>query len=178
MINKYIELAKQSIKDKFAGKETKILLEKEIKEKRGVFVTLTKDNEIRGSIGFPYPTLPLGEAIIKAAKNAAFSDPKFPPLNEKELPEIRIELSILDLPKKIEVEPEKRTNEIKIGEHGLICDYQGFGSLLLPQFATEHNFDPEQFLRALCEKAGIPLDTWKQKDFKLWKFQTEVIKEE
>jgi uncharacterized protein (TIGR00296 family) len=47
-------------------------------EKRGVFVTITKNSSLRGCIGFPYPVMPLGEAIVHAAGAAALEDPRFP----------------------------------------------------------------------------------------------------
>jgi len=168
-----IKLARDSIKSEFNKKKVNIPANKILKEKRGIFVTLTKHGELRGCIGFPYPTLPLGEAIMQAAKSAAFSDPRFPPLNEKELPEIKIEISILSLPEKIQAKPEN----IIIGKDGLMCEYSGFGGLLLPQVATEHKMNSEQFLRALCEKAGLHLNTWQEQGFKLWKFHAEIIKE-
>ena len=102
----YIKLAKDAIASWFSGKKIKLSEAKELKEKRGCFVTLTKNAELRGCIGFPYPYLPLGEAIAQASKSAAFSDPRFPPLSEKEFPEIKIEISILTLPEKIEAKPE------------------------------------------------------------------------
>jgi uncharacterized protein (TIGR00296 family) len=51
-------------------------------EKRGVFVTLTKNGSLRGCIGFPYPVMPLGDAIVHAAGAAALEDPRFPPLTK------------------------------------------------------------------------------------------------
>ncbi|NLH26405.1 MAG: TIGR00296 family protein, partial [Methanomicrobiales archaeon] len=62
-------------------------------EKRGVFVTLTENGELRGCIGFPYPTYPLGEAIREAAVSAALQDPRFPPVRASELPCIRVEVT-------------------------------------------------------------------------------------
>ena len=178
VVNKFIKLAKQAIGDEFSGKETRSHVSVEFKEKRGVFVTLTKNKELRGCIGFPYPILPLGEAIIKAARSAAFSDPRFAPLSEKELGGIKVEISVLTVPEKVEAVTEQLIENIKVGKDGLICEYQGFSGLLLPQVATEQGWNAEQFLRALCGKAGIPLDSWKEKDFKLLKFQAEIVKEE
>jgi len=166
-----IKLAKQSIKDEFNNKETKI--PSGLSEKRGCFVTLYKHKELRGCIGFPYPFLPLGEAVIKAARSAAFSDPRFPPLGEKEVPEIKIEISVLSVPERVEALPDN----INIGKDGLMCEYEGFGGLLLPQVAAEYKWNAEEFLRQLCGKAGLPLDSWKEKGFKLWKFQAEILKE-
>lgn len=168
-----IKLARQSIESEFSGKKVRVPGNKELQEKRGCFVTLTKQGDLRGCIGFPYPSLPLGEAIVEAAKSAAFSDPRFPQLSKKELPETKVEISILSLPEKIEPRPEN----IKIGKDGLICLYEGFSGLLLPQVAVEYKWNPEQFLRQLCSKAGLHLDTWKEPGFKLWKFSAEIIKE-
>ena len=169
-----IKLARQSIKEEFSGKKIKVPEDKELKEKRGCFVTLTKHSKLRGCIGFPYPFLHLGEAIVQAARAAAFSDPRFPPLSEKEFLEIKIEISILTLPEKIEADP----SNIEVGKDGLMCEYEGFGGLLLPGVAVEYKWGPEQFLRAVCEKASLPLDSWREKGFKLWKFQAKIIKED
>ncbi len=169
-----IKLAKEAIASGFSGEKISIPEHKELKEKRGCFVTLTKHGELRGCIGFPYPTQSLGEAVVLAAKSAAFSDPRFPPLSRKELIEVKVEISVLTKPEKIEAKPEN----ITIGKDGLMCEYEGFGGLLLPQVAVEHKMDSEQFLRALCGKAGLPLNSWRKKGFKLWKFQARIIKEE
>ncbi len=171
---KIIKLAKEAIASEFSGKKIRAPEDKELKEKRGCFVTLTKNGELRGCIGFPYPTQPLGDAIILASKSAAFSDPRFPPLGEKEFIEVKVEISVLSMPKKVEAKPEN----ITIGKDGLMCEYEGSGGLLLPQVAIEHKMNAEQFLRALCQKAGLPLDTWKKSGFELWKFQAKIINEE
>ncbi len=170
----FIKLAKEAIAAEFSGKKIRTPGYKELKEKRGVFVTLTRNGELRGCIGFPYPSMPLGKAIILAAKSAAFGDPRFPPLSEKEFIEVKIEISILSVPE----QTESRLENIRIGRDGLMCEYEGLGGLLLPQVAVEHKLNEEQFLRALCEKAGLPLDSWKDSKFKLWKFQAKIIKEE
>lgn len=171
---KVITLAKEAIATEFSGKKMRLPDDKAFQEKRGVFVTLTKDGQLRGCIGFPYPTKPLGEAIFLAARSAAFSDPRFPPLNEKEFIEVKVEVSILSVPKETRPIPEN----IEIGKDGLMCEYEGLGGLLLPQVAVEHKLNAEKFLRALCEKAGLPLDAWKEPGFKLWKFQAKILKEE
>lgn len=57
-----------------------IELPKIFNEERGVFVTLTDGGELRGCIGFPYPTAPLGEALREAAVAAAIHDPRFYPV--------------------------------------------------------------------------------------------------
>ncbi len=168
-----IKLAKEAISSEFSGKKIRIPPYKELKEKRGCFVTLTKHGELRGCIGFPYPSIPLGEAIVQAARSAAFSDPRFPPVTEKELPNIKVEISILSVPEEVKPDPVN----IEIGKDGIMCEYEGFSGLLLPQVAIEYKMNAEEFLRALCQKAGLPLDSWKEPGFKLWKFQAKIFKE-
>jgi len=59
-----------------------------------------------------------------------------------------------------------------------MCEYMGYGGLLLPQVATENKMNAEQFLSAVCEKAGLPSDCWKKSGFRLWKFHAKIINEE
>ena len=62
---------------------------------RGVFVTLTRNGELRGCIGFIEPVLPLGQAVIRTAVYAATEDPRFPRVAAAELGDIRFEISVL-----------------------------------------------------------------------------------
>ena len=83
---KLLILAKDAIKAHFNRKE--ITVPSELREKysenQGVFVTLMKDFDLRGCIGFPEPIMPLVEGIIKAAQSAGFEDPRFPPIEKSE----------------------------------------------------------------------------------------------
>lgn len=132
-------------------------------EKRGVFVTLNKKTpakELRGCIGRPYPSLPLGEAIIASALNAALEDPRFYPVEKKELDEIIIEVTILSVPEPIKAKPRDIPEKIKIGQHGLIVISGASSGLLLPQVAVEHGFNSLEFLSHTCMKAGLMPDAW------------------
>ncbi len=144
----------------------------EMEEKRGVFVTLRK-NGLRGCIGFPLPVMSLGDAVIEAARSAA-NDPRFPPLQESELDEVEIEVSVLTVPEKLE---EPGPEKVEVGKDGLIIDYKGRRGLLLPQVAPEHGMDSEEFLNAVCEKAGLPPGTWKRERAVVKTFQAEVFSE-
>lgn len=166
-----IKLARQAIEEDFSGKKPEIPGEKQFRQLRGVFVTLTKNKELRGCIGFPEAIMPLNEATIKAAKSAAFSDPRFSQLQENELKDIKIEISILTPKSKC------KPSEVKIGEDGLICNYVGLSGLLLPQVAVEHKMSRLEFLECVCQKAGLPGDTWQKPSFQLWKFQAQIFHE-
>lgn len=161
----------------------KVEVSKEIKEKfsekTGVFVSLYKDHELRGCIGYTEPIFPLWQATIKAALGAAFEDPRFPKLERNEIDKIRIELSVLTQPELIEVkDPNKYLDDIEIGKHGLIIEYSYYKGLLLPQVATEYNWDVPTFLGSTCIKAGLPMDMWHNLKCKVYRFEAKVFKEE
>jgi AmmeMemoRadiSam system protein A len=128
-----------------------------LREKRGTFVTLWMEGELRGCIGFPYPQKPLVEAIQDAAVGAALQDSRFPMLRLEELARVYVEISVLTPPKPLD--PQK----VKIGVHGLIVRQGNRSGLLLPQVAMDYGWDREIFLDQTCVKAGLPAGAWRQK---------------
>ena len=176
---KLLRLARNSIKYHFQGKELSYAPEhREFKEEQGVFVTLTKHGDLRGCIGFPYPIKSLSDAIVEAAKAAAFQDTRFMPLQEKELPIIKIEISVLTVPQEIHIKGPDILKEIKIGEDGLIIQFSGFSGLLLPQVAKEHKWNALQFIEATCHKAGLTNNAWLNPQCHIFKFQAQIFSEE
>lgn len=151
-------------------------------ERRGVFVTLNKIREgikeLRGCIGFPYPTHPLARAVVEAAIDAATRDPRFHPVAKEELSQILFEVSVLTLPKLIEVEsPREYPSKIKIGRDGLIVERGYYRGLLLPQVPVEWNWDEEEFLCQCCMKAGLPPDYWLLEGTKIYRFSSIIAEE-
>jgi len=152
-------LARKAIKRYLeSGKLLKVKIEDEfLKEKRGAFVTLKINDQLRGCIGYSLPYEPLYETIIEVAIAAATKDHRFQPLTSAELQEITIEISVLSLPKLIE-----DVKEIKMGQHGIIISKGPHKGLLLPQVPLEYNWDLETYLRHGCLKAGLDEDKWKK----------------
>jgi hypothetical protein len=146
-------------------------------EKRGVFVTLRKNHNLRGCIGFPYPYKRLDEAIIDSAIAAATEDPRFPSVRLREMDEIIVEVTVLTPPERIKAKPEELPNHVEIGKHGLIVKRGAFSGLLLPQVATEYNFDAEEFLSQTCMKAGLPPDCWLLKDTEVFRYEGQIFEE-
>jgi AmmeMemoRadiSam system protein A len=142
------------------------------KEKSGAFVTLTIDKELRGCIGYIIAINPLFDTICEVASSAAFNDPRFMPLTREEFDRIKIEISILS-----PFELIKSYSEIEIGRHGLLLD-EGGRAVLLPQVATENNYSREQFLTALCHKAGLYGEYWKERMLRIKVFSAYVFSEE
>ncbi len=149
----------------------------------GVFVTISlleKGNkQLRGCIGYPYPTTKLAQAVIECAISAATQDPRFPPLHPEELPKTVLEVSVLTPPEPVNVEsPRDLPSKIKVGRDGLIVERGPYKGLLLPQVATEHNWDEEDFLSNCCMKAGLTPDSWLLDRTQIFSFQAIVFEEE
>jgi uncharacterized protein (TIGR00296 family) len=146
-------------------------------DKRGVFVTLTKSGQLRGCIGFPYPVMPLGDAIEDAAVAAATGDPRFPPVRKDELSSVTLEVTILTVPTPLDVEACNRPDKIEVGKHGLIIRARGTSGLLLPQVATEYCWDSPTFLDHTCIKAGLPEQSWRNQNVEVLTFEGQIFSE-
>jgi uncharacterized protein (TIGR00296 family) len=146
-------------------------------ERRGVFVTLTENGQLRGCIGLPYPIAPLADAIVEAGASAALRDPRFPPVRPAELPQLRIEVTVLTMPAPIPGPAEQRANHVEVGRHGLIVRGQGTSGLLLPQVATEYGWTPTQFLDQTCNKAGLRPGCWRAPAVEVSLFEGQIFHE-
>ncbi len=143
-----------------------------LKKKCGAFVTLHKQDNLRGCIGFIIAAKPLIETVQEAAKSSAFNDPRFPALTARELDDIKIEISVLSPLRRIE-----NTEEIQVGVHGIMLKNSFYSGLLLPQVAIDYGWDRETFLTHTCYKAGLPGDCWRSKDTELEVFSAIVFSE-
>jgi AmmeMemoRadiSam system protein A len=166
------ELARQSIAAALNGQPRPALkdLSPVLQELRGAFVTLHLRGRLRGCIGFIEAVKPLAETIQEMAAAAAFGDPRFPPLTDQEFRDIEIEISVLS--------PLHRVNnieEIQVGVHGLYLRQGPRRGLLLPQVATEYNWDRETFLQQTCIKASLPPLAWKDPRTEIYLFSAEVF---
>ena len=124
-------------------------------ENHGAFVTLRKAGRLRGCIGYVEAVKPLYQTARECAAAAALRDPRFNPVTPEELPDLRVEVSVLsplvDLP----------IDQIEIGHHGLQVSRGFQRGVLLPQVAAECKWDRRRFLEETCIKAGLPPDAWR-----------------
>jgi len=141
-----------------------------LREELGAFVTLKLGGHLRGCIGNVQGSGELYRTVWNMAQNAAFKDPRFPPLNEHEFDAIDYEISILS---PIEVCPDP--NLVEIGRHGLIMSRDGQSGLLLPQVPVEWKWDRETFLAQTCAKANLPREAWKDQTTTILWFQAVVF---
>jgi AmmeMemoRadiSam system protein B/AmmeMemoRadiSam system protein A len=141
-----------------------------LKENRGAFVTIHKKGQLRGCIGYIEGRGPLHKTIEEMAEAAAFRDPRFSAVKEKELPELDLEISVLTPLKRI-----SDVNEIQVGKHGIYIKKGWYSGLLLPQVATEYRWDRQTFLEHTCQKAGLPSNAWKEKDTEIYIFSADIF---
>lgn len=176
-----INIARTTIEHHVQKKEIpKFEFPANFKKKSGIFVTLSRypDQSLRGCIGYPEPQFPLIEALVDAARSASTRDPRFPPVNIKELEKITIEVSILTPPKLIKAEkPSDYIKHIKIGRDGLIIEKGLYRGLLLPQVPVEWKWDAREFLSQTCMKAGLLGDCWYDEETKVYKFSAIIFSE-
>jgi len=137
------------------------------------FVTLWQGEHgnLRGCRGEFTPQQPLIEAVAQMALATALDDPRFAPVTAAEVPQLRIEISVLSPLRPI------RPEEIEIGRHGLLIARGRQRGLLLPEVPVEHHMDVETFLDALCWKAGLREGDWRDPETALWAFETEAWEE-
>jgi len=135
------------------------------------FVTLTKHGRLRGCIGYTKAVAPLCKVVQECAVAAATEDPRFPPVSQPEVPELRVEISVLTPLFPI------RAEEVEVGRHGLMVTQGRMRGLLLPQVPVDQGWDRETFLDQTCAKAGLPASAWRH-GATLQGFTAEVFGEE
>jgi AmmeMemoRadiSam system protein A len=104
------------------------------------------------------------------AAAAAFEDSRFSPLTVHELKDLELEISVLTPLQRI-----KDINEIEIGKHGLYIKKGFYSGLLLPQVATEYNWDRQTFVEETCRKAGLHRNAWREKGTEVYMFSADIF---
>lgn len=144
----------------------------ELAQRRGVFVTITKKGDLRGCIGMHEADLPLCKLVPDRAVAAAFDDPRFMPLKEEELEQIRIKISVY-----LSNVYEATLDDFVMGKHGIILMKGGRGATYLPEVPLEAGWrSKEEEMASLCQKAGLPRDGWKQ-GAQIYLYETQVFDE-
>jgi AmmeMemoRadiSam system protein A len=138
----------------------------------GAFVTLHREGKLRGCIGRMSSPDPLEKTVRIMAGEAAFGDPRFPPLGKDEWPHCDIEISVLS-----PMEPCPDYRSVEVGIHGLYLTLRGRSGVLLPQVPVEQGWNREEYLDYICVKAGLPLHSFADPDAKLLTFTALVFGE-
>jgi AmmeMemoRadiSam system protein A len=138
-----------------------------LRKARPTFVTLRhrETGELRGCRGEIRARQPLIDSVIEMVVASAVGDPRFEPVRRGEVDELTISISVLS-----EMWPI-RAEEIEVGRHGLMIVRDRRAGLLLPSVPIASGWDREQFLAALCLKAGLPESAWRHSGSELLAFE-------
>jgi AmmeMemoRadiSam system protein A len=138
----------------------------------GAFVTLHKSGALRGCIGRMSSPESLEKTVRVMAAEAAFGDPRFPPLARDEWPACDIEISVLS-----PMEPCGDPRLVEVGVHGLYLTLRGRSGVLLPQVPVEQGWSREEYLDYICVKAGLPPNAFADPEARLLTFTAAVFGE-
>ena len=165
-----LDFAYDVLKGLFTGKRVDIPT---CNESFGAFVTLRKKGSLRGCIGYMEPVAPLYQMIALLVKDAAFNDFRFPPLDESEVNDVSIEISLLTPLKRI-----GSLDDFILGRDGLIMSLNGRKAVFLPEVAIETGWDKKTFLEQLSLKAGLQSSAYLDPGAEFRIFQAEVIRDD
>lgn len=167
-----LDLAHRAINAALTGDELDPgAVPEKLRATRGAFTTLMLQQRLRGCVGYVFAVKPLFETVAETAVAAACNDFRFEPVSAAEAPFLKVEISVLSPLQAID------PDDVVVGKHGLVITLGARRGLLLPQVASEHNWDAATFLEQTCHKAGLPPDAWRE-GAKIEAFTAEVFGEE
>jgi AmmeMemoRadiSam system protein A len=140
-------------------------------------VTLSQKGALRGCIGSLASTEPLAENVRHNAINAAFQDPRFPPLDSEELDQIAIEVSVLSPPAAVAYDDaDDLLSRLRPGIDGVILRKGAASATFLPQVWKQLP-RCQDFLSHLCLKAGLPARAWHDDNLQVETYQVQSFEE-
>jgi AmmeMemoRadiSam system protein A len=172
--NLLLKIARESINN-YVSKVSKPPIEascENLLAQQGCFVTIKHKGRLRGCLGQFTSDKPLCQLIQEMAIAAATRDPRFYPMENEDLQNFELEISVLSPLQKIE-----SIDEIEVGIHGLYIEKNFYRGVLLPQVASEYGWDRDTFLSQTCLKAGLDKDDWKE-DAEIFIFTAQVFGDE
>ena len=145
-----------------------------LRQLRAVFVTLWRrdTDELRGCRGESMARRPLVEAVSAMTSASAADDPRFYPVTLDETPLLRIDINALTPLAPI------RPEAVEVGRHGLMVVSGMRTGLLLPEVPVRFEWDRQQFLEGVCQKADLHRHAWQDPEVKLFGFESEEWGEE
>jgi AmmeMemoRadiSam system protein A len=183
--NALVALARNTLMEKFNRKiiqDAKKKLDVQLEDKAfnvtsGTFVTLKIGGKLRGCIGSLVGREPLTSGVRSNAVNAAFHDPRFRPLTNRELDRVSIEVSVLSEPQPLVYnDAADLITQLRTQIDGVTIRQGGASATFLPQVWKQLP-DVEEFLSHLCTKAGLSADRWRRGDLDVETYQVQCFTE-
>ncbi len=170
-----LQLARSAIENALKHRSTsvpaKLRSQKTFSQQPGIFVTLLGKGGFRGSMGYPQGTYQLADAVIRAARDAAFNDPRFKAVKKSELQQLRIRIDVLSSFRQTSI------RGIKPNSHGIYIEYGLFKGLQLPEDAKKYKWTAKETVENALRKAGLAAEMWKDKSLKIYRFTAQVLEE-
>jgi uncharacterized protein len=177
-----LRLAREAMTRRVQGEKIPKLdvssLSPRLREQGASFITLTVGGQLRGCIGALEPYQSLAEDVRQHAVAAALEDRRFPPVRERELNGIRIEVSRLTRPIPLAYkDAADLLSKLRPHVDGVILrDGTRRRATFLPQ-VWEKIPDPAEFLNHLCQKMGVNESLWRSKHLEVFIYQVEEFHE-
>jgi AmmeMemoRadiSam system protein A len=166
-----LEIAKQAVVATVTGAAHQpATLADDLAKGAAAFVSLHVGGQLRGCIGHLDEDRPLARTVAHCARLACTEDPRFPAVSADEIHQLDVEISVLG-----GFERVSSLTDVVVGRHGLLVEHDGRRGLLLPQVATEYQWNAETFVEQTCRKAGLPRDAWSKTGAVLYRFEAEVF---
>ncbi|MCC6500437.1 MAG: AmmeMemoRadiSam system protein A [Anaerolineales bacterium] len=148
-----------------------------LREEGASFVTLTMRGELRGCIGALEAYQPLAQDVRDHAVAAALEDPRFPPVQERELGAIQLEVSRLTRPLPLAYKnADDLLSKLKPHVDGVILRDGFRRATFLPQ-VWQSLPNAADFLNHLCQKMGLNESAWRTKHLEALTYQVEEFHE-
>ena len=136
---------------------------------RGLFVTLKKGEQVRGRQGDIEATRPLYQQVIVFTRRAATRDPRFPPLTDRDLSGLTVELSIIGARRTV-----SSPADLRLESEGVLLEKWGRRAVFLPGIVLRQGWTPERTLDELCSQAALPKGCWSE-SARIEQFTTEEV---
>lgn len=157
-----LRLAREALEVSFLGGDVVLPPDPWLQAPSAVFVTLLQrqDGALRGCVGSIEPRLGLGDAVVDAARAAAFRDSRFAPLSHADLVGVRLEISVVSPLAPLPVEDEADAcARLEHTRPGVVLTYGRRRGVFLPK--VWHSIAcPAEFLQHLKAKAGLLPEFW------------------
>ncbi|MBI2141021.1 AmmeMemoRadiSam system protein A [Candidatus Woesearchaeota archaeon] len=165
------EAIEKALKHKTVHVPVSVRKQKIFSQQPGIFVTILRNGELSGSMGYPQGTYPLIDGVIMAARDAAFKDPRFKAVRKNELQQLRIRIDVLS---KFQL---TGISGIKPGKHGIFIQYGLFKALQLPEDARKYKWTAAETVQNALRKAGLASELWNDRNVKISRFTTQRLEE-
>ena len=175
-----LDIVRKTVNSAYSSKNLRLKPEvrKKLSEEFGIFVNIYCKGELRGSFGYPPNVYPLADGIKRAARGAAFMDPRFAQLTKAEFNNAHFEIVLIEKMLRLKVNNSKDYfKKINPKKHGLFVRYGPFKAMQLPVFAVKRKLNSRDFLERTIEKSGLAPEQWQSKNLEVYTFTTKRFTE-